>query len=58
MAKRRAEGALHNHPSDAAYLRDLANRLMKVPVCFGVDGFDIDCLSDMARRIERETSRG
>ncbi len=58
MAKRRTTGALHNHPSDAAYLRDLANRLMNVPVCFGVGGFDIDCLSDMARRIERETSHG
>jgi hypothetical protein len=32
----------------AAYLRDLAQRLMRVPVVHGVDGYDISRLSELA----------
>jgi hypothetical protein len=35
----------------AEYLRDLAERLMAVPVMYGVDQSDIDRLNDIARRI-------
>ena len=36
-----------------AYLRDLAERLMRVPVMFGVDQGDIDQLIALAQEIER-----
>ena len=37
----------------AEYLRDLANRLMHVPVEYGTDGYDIDRLAEIARAIEK-----
>jgi hypothetical protein len=42
--------------SPAAYLHDLAERLMRVPVSFGVDGYDIDRLSEIARSLDEKTS--
>ena len=33
------------------YLRDLATRLRKVPVCYGVDGYDIDSLREVSMGI-------
>jgi|JI10StandDraft_1071094.scaffolds.fasta_scaffold906808_1 hypothetical protein len=38
----------------AEYLRDLANRLMHVPVEYGTDGYDIDRLAEIAREIEEK----
>ncbi len=35
--------------TDKAFLRDLAVRLQKIPVCMGVDDHDIDRLIDLAR---------
>lgn len=52
MANKSKIKALHGKKSDQAYLLDLANRLMNVPVMYGVNGFDIDCLSEMAKRLE------
>lgn len=46
---------LHGQESDSAYLRDLSNRLMHVPVMYGIDGFDIDCLAEMAGRLEAKS---
>jgi len=37
------------NPTD--YLRDLATRLRKVPVCHGVDGYDIDTLREVSQGI-------
>ena len=37
---------------DAEYLRDLAERLMHVPVMYGTDGYDIDRLAAIARKLE------
>jgi hypothetical protein len=37
----------------AAYLRDLANRLMFVPIMYGTDGYDVDRLAKIARQIEK-----
>jgi peptidoglycan hydrolase CwlO-like protein len=42
--------------NNADYLRDLANRLMAIPVMYGVDQGDVDRLNSIARRIE-ETQR-
>lgn len=36
----------------AAYLRNLAERLMHIPVMYGTDGYDIDALSEIARRVD------
>ncbi len=33
------------------YLRDLATRIRKVPVCHGVDGYDIDALREVSQGI-------
>lgn len=37
------------------FLKDLAERLMRVPVSYGVDGGDIDRLARLAREIEEGT---
>jgi len=37
----------------AEYLRDLSERLREVPVMYGIDGFDIDHLRDLANDFER-----
>jgi len=42
---------LHGMDSDAEYLRGLAVRVLCVPPMYGVDGFDADVLSDMAKRL-------
>ena len=34
--------------TDQEYLADLAERLREVPAMYGVDGYDIDRLRDMA----------
>ncbi len=34
--------------SDKEYLKDLAERLLHVPVMYGIDGYDIGRLSDMS----------
>lgn len=52
VAREEAEAEL----SPAAYLRDLAGRLMHVPVVHGVDGYDIDRLSEIARSLDETTS--
>lgn len=36
------------------FLRDLANRLMHVPVIHGTDGSDIDNLNRLAKELEDE----
>jgi hypothetical protein len=38
--------------SDAEYLRNLAERLLHIPVMFGTDGYDIDRLSNIARELD------
>lgn len=35
-----------------AYLRDLSERLMDIPVMYGTDGYDIDRLNEIARDLE------
>ena len=40
--------------TNAAYLRDLAERLREIPVRYGVDGYDIDRLVDMARELDEQ----
>ena len=42
--------------NNAAFLRDLAERLMRVPVQYGVDGGDIDTLNAIAAEMERVTT--
>ena len=39
---------------DPAYLRDLAERLMHVPVMFGTDQHDTDRLCEIASRLRTE----
>lgn len=34
------------------YLRDLSERLINVPVMFGIDGYDIDRLNEIAKNLE------
>ena len=36
----------------SAYLRDLAERLARIPVMYGVNGADIDRLREIAEEIE------
>jgi len=38
--------------SDVDYLRDLSERLREIPVMYGIDGYDIDRLSNMATTLE------
>lgn len=38
--------------SDAEYLRNLAERLMRIPVMYGTDGYDIDRLSGIASMLD------
>jgi len=38
--------------SDAAYLRDLSDRLMRVPVMYGVDQGDVERLADMGSKLK------
>lgn len=40
------------HELDADYLRDLAERLYRIPVVYGVDSADYDRLRRIASRIE------
>ena len=47
---------LHGKATDAEWLRDLANRIRNVPVMYGLNGFDIDCLGDMAKRMKAGTN--
>jgi hypothetical protein len=37
-----------------AYLRDLAERLMRVPVMYGTNQYDVDRLDAIARAIEEQ----
>ena len=39
---------------DAAYLYNLASRLMHVPVMYGTDQGDCDRLADIAAKLERQ----
>jgi hypothetical protein len=41
----------------AAYLRDLAERLMHIPVMYGIDQGDSDRLAEIAREIEKAPAR-
>lgn len=42
---------------DIEFLRDLAERLRHIAVMHGVDGYDIDRLGSLARRIEHTQKR-
>lgn len=44
---------MHNHKSDADFLLDVAKRLRSVPVSYGLDGFDIDCIADLSSRLRK-----
>ena len=37
--------------ADSEYLRDLAERLRHIPVMYGTDGYDIDRLEQIAKRL-------
>lgn len=39
---------------DWEYMRDLVERLREVPVMYGIDGYDIDRLSNIALDFENE----
>lgn len=47
---------MHNHKSDADFVLDVAKRLRKVPVSYGLNGLDIDSLADLSSRL-RKTSK-
>lgn len=47
MNEDRIEGML----SDAEFLQDLGDRILKIPVMHGVDEYDRDELYDIARRV-------
>ena len=38
---------------DAVYLRNLAERLMRIPVMYGTDGYDIDRLHQIAAFLDK-----
>lgn len=40
--------------TDVKYLRDLADRIMCIPVIYGTDQSDVDTLLQLARKIENE----
>lgn len=40
--------------NDVEYLRDLAERLMHVPVMYGTDQFDVEKLHRIAKQLEKE----
>lgn len=42
-----------DHRTDSEFLRDLAERLMHIPVMYGVDQGDADRLDDIARKLEQ-----
>lgn len=42
---------------DVEFLRDLAERIRHIAVMHGVDGYDIDRLASLARRIEQTSQR-
>lgn len=44
---------LHRHESDADFILDVAKRLRRIPVSYGLDGFDIDCLADLSSRLRK-----
>jgi hypothetical protein len=46
----------YQEPTDAEFLRDLAERIMHIPVCHGVDGGDSDRLCWIADKIEKAES--
>lgn len=39
--------------SDADYVRNLAERLMRIPVMYGTNGYDIDRLHEIAKTLDR-----
>lgn len=39
--------------SDIDYLRDLADRINKIPTMYGTDGYDVERLQEMANKLER-----
>lgn len=39
-------------PTTSEYLRDLATRLMGVPIMYGTDQYDVDTLLRIARELE------
>ena len=48
----REERAMNEYTFDVEYLRDLANRLMRVPVMYGTDQGDVDRLHRLASKLE------
>lgn len=39
------------------YLLDLANRLRRIPVVYGIDGYDIDRLAQIAKLIQGDETK-
>ena len=49
--------AHRKEPTDGEFLRDLAERLMRVPPMYGTDQGDVDKLNELAKALEAADSR-
>lgn len=44
--------------SDAEYLRDLADRVFRIPACHGTDQYDVTRLIEISRKMEKRNNGG